>query len=120
MRGLYFQTLIFVFILSVCLGMTSPGYCQNKQAMVQEIMSVYTGGSQPNGLIAGFSTWGLIGALLFSSLGFIAFMYGKNNSEFRPMLTGIVLMAYPYLIRSTVLLYIIGIGLCAILYYWRE
>jgi len=62
----------------------------------------------------------LIGGCFFGSIGFIAFMYGKSNSEFRPIVMGILLMAYPYFLRGTVVLYLVGIALTAGLYFWRE
>ena len=61
-----------------------------------------------------------VGGLIFGSIGFIAFIYGKKMSEYRPMIIGILLMAYPYFISSNVLLYTIGIALTAALFIFRE
>lgn len=86
-----------------------------------EAAKIYTGidPSKP-GLIAGFSIWGLVISFLFSGIGFIAFMYGKKNTEFKPMLIGIALMIYPYFLRSTLTLTLVGIALTAALYFFRE
>ena len=46
----------------------------------------------------------LIGGFVFSSIGLIAFAYGKRMQVWRIMLLGIVLMAYPYFVPSTAML----------------
>ena len=61
-----------------------------------------------------------LGGLIFGSIGLIAFIYGKKMSEFRPMIIGLLLMAFPYFISSNVLLYVIGIGLTIALFIFRE
>lgn len=62
----------------------------------------------------------LIAITIFSSIGFIAFMYGKKNSFMRPLILGIGLMVYPYCVSSTLWIYGIGIALTAALYFWRD
>lgn len=69
---------------------------------------------------AGFSIWGMVGGFLFGSVGFVAFMYGKKNSIAQPMILGIALIAYPYFVRDTIMVYVVGAALCAGLYFWRE
>jgi len=62
-----------------------------------------------------------IGAyVLFGSIGFIAFAYGKKNENWRAMIIGIGLMGYAYFFSSTLMLYLFGSGLTAALYFWRE
>ena len=68
----------------------------------------------------GFSLANLIGSLLFGGIGFIAFLYGKKQGSFKPLLIGIALMAYPYFLKSTWGLYAAGAGLCLLLYCWRD
>ncbi|PZR78786.1 MAG: hypothetical protein DLM52_02360 [Chthoniobacterales bacterium] len=46
----------------------------------------------------------LIGGLLFSSLGFVAFTYGKRMGYWTPMLCGIALMLLPLLLADAPLL----------------
>ena len=58
--------------------------------------------------------------IIFSSVGFVAFIYGKKNAFWRPMVIGIVLMGYTYIITQTVIMYLIGMALCTALYFWRE
>lgn len=58
--------------------------------------------------------------IIFGAIGFIAFVYGKKNSQWRPMVIGVVLMVYPYFCSGILLLYCVGIALTAALYFWRE
>jgi hypothetical protein len=58
--------------------------------------------------------------LVFSGVGFIAFVYGKKQRSFKPLLIGIALMGHPYFLTSTFWLYAVGIGLCLGLYFWRD
>ena len=109
--------LIIIFII----GLASQGFCQDTQQLIGQMAQIYTGSDgADSGLIGGFSLSGLIGGFLFGSIGFIAFIYGKKNFEFRPMLIGIVLMVYPYFLRGTLMLYLVGTGLTAALYFFRE
>jgi hypothetical protein len=59
--------------------------------------------------------WGLI----FGTVGFAYFVYGKKQARFVPLLCGIGLMAFPYFVANTVLLVIIGVLLSAIPYFVR-
>lgn len=51
--------------------------------------------------------WGVV----FGSIGLGFFVYGKKQSAFVPLLSGIALMAYPYFVSNTYLLVSIGIFL---------
>ena len=73
-----------------------------------------------SGLVGSFSLGGIIAGFLFGSIGFVAFMYGKKNSLFKPMLIGMALMAYPYFIRSTIWTWVVGGALTFGLYIFRE
>ncbi len=68
----------------------------------------------------GFDMAKIFGYFIFGGIGFVAFVYGKKNSFFKPMLIGIVLNVYPYFISSTLLIYIVGIALTAALFMWRD
>ncbi len=58
----------------------------------------------------------LIGSLVFSIIGWVAFRRGRKSA--RPALTwgGVVLMCYPYLVSRTWLLWGLGMALCVWLY----
>jgi hypothetical protein len=62
----------------------------------------------------------LIGAIVFSFVGFAAYRYGKRLSRPYPKWIGIGLMLYPYAVAQTWMLYAVGIGLCASLFYFRD
>jgi hypothetical protein len=62
----------------------------------------------------------IIGGLLFSSIGFVAFIYGKRMNRWKPMFCGIVLMVYPYFVANAAIIYAIGALGTAALYFLRE
>ena len=62
----------------------------------------------------------IIGGLIFGSIGFVAFVYGKKLGSAKPMGIGLVLMIYPYLVPNTVAVFAIGIVLTAALYFFRD
>lgn len=68
----------------------------------------------------GFSTAELFAGLVFGSAGFVAFIYGKRMSLWKPMFTGIALMAYPYFVADPVALFGIGVVLTASLFLFRD
>ena len=111
----------WIGLLAGLIFLCAPGYSQNTQDLLRETAKLYSDSDTTGGgLVGGFSAWGLFGGLIFSGIGFVAFMYGKKNAEFRPMLLGLALMIYPYLLKGTAALYIAGTGLTAALYFWRE
>ena len=58
----------------------------------------------------------LLGSILFGAVGLGAFLYGKRLVLYKPMVIGVALMAYPYFVPKTWLMYTIGcapcLGLC--------
>jgi hypothetical protein len=62
----------------------------------------------------------LSGALLFGIIGFAAYRYGKKTARPYSKWIGVGLMFYPYAISRTWMLYLVGIGLCAALYFLPE
>ena len=59
----------------------------------------------------------LLWGLLFGSIGFGYFIYGKRQQHALARYSGIVLMVYPYFVSGTVPLVMIGIALMAIPYF---
>jgi hypothetical protein len=55
-----------------------------------------------------FSAANLIAGFVFGSVGFVAFVYGKRQSLWKPMFCGLALMVYPYFITDIIALYAIG------------
>ena len=70
--------------------------------------------------LGNFNFANLIGNVIFSSIGFVAFIYGKKNIIWRPMVIGVLMMVYPYFVPGTITMYLIGISLTAALYFWRD
>ena len=58
----------------------------------------------------------LIGAIIFSIIGYAGYRHGKKTSLRTTKWIGIALMLYPYIISETWLLYTVGAGLCVGLY----
>ena len=67
-----------------------------------------------------FASANLIGGLLFGSIGFVAFIYGKRMHVWKPMFLGLALMAYPYFIENEIALFAIGVVGTAILFLFRD
>jgi hypothetical protein len=67
-----------------------------------------------------FSFNNILAGIIFGAVGFVAFVYGKKMSAWRPMAIGITLMAYPYFVSNDVAVWIIGILLTTGLYFFRE
>ena len=61
----------------------------------------------------------LLWGVLFSSIGFGFFIYGKKQKVVVPLICGLTLMIYPYFISNSVLLVTLGIILMAIPYFVR-
>ena len=59
--------------------------------------------------------WGL----LFGSIGLGFFLYGRKQQSVVPLISGLLLMAYPYFIPNTPLLVVIGAVLVAVPYFVR-
>jgi hypothetical protein len=62
----------------------------------------------------------LFAGLLFSSIGFVGFVYGKRMSAWKPMFIGIALMAYPFFISETMALCAIGLAGSAAFFWFHD
>jgi len=62
----------------------------------------------------------LFASFLFGAIGLAAFVYGKKLAQWKPMVTGVVLMAFPYFVSRTWVVYAIGAALCVLLFVWRD
>ena len=60
-----------------------------------------------NSLIAGF---------LVSGVGFVFFSYGRKMSRFPHVITGLVLMVFPYFVGNILAMFGIAALLCGLLY----
>lgn len=62
----------------------------------------------------------IVGALVFSAIGYVAWSYGRKMQHTRVKWLGMTLMLYSYVAYETWVLYLVGIGLCMALYVWRN
>ncbi len=65
------------------------------------------------------NTASLLWGLLFGSIGFGFFWYGRKQRAVVPLVCGIALMVFPYFIANNFLLVAIGGGLIALPYFFR-
>jgi hypothetical protein len=65
------------------------------------------------------STAVLLWGLLFGSIGFGFFLYGKKQKAVVPLITGIALCVVPYFIADVYALVIVGVILMAIPFFVR-
>ena len=59
----------------------------------------------------------IAGVLLFGLLGYAAYRYGKKTERPRTKWLGVTLMLYPYIVPQTWLMYVVGVALCAGVYF---
>ena len=64
------------------------------------------------------STAFLLWGVLFSSIGFGFFIYGKKQGNAPILVCGVLLMIYPYCVSNTYLLVLLGVLITAIPYFW--
>lgn len=63
-----------------------------------------------------FSTNSLLASLVWGSVGFGYFVYGKKQGSWIPMVGGVLMMVLSYLVSSALLMSLICIGLMAVVY----
>ena len=61
----------------------------------------------------------LIWGLIFGSVGFGYFIYGKKQKRGVPFASGVGLMVFPYFVTNSYLLVLIGVALLALPYFFR-
>ncbi|PPD49114.1 MAG: hypothetical protein CTY16_04860 [Methylobacter sp.] len=61
----------------------------------------------------------LLWGVLFGSVGFGFFIYGKKQSMLVPLVCGLALMVYPYFMPNAVVLVLVGLVLVAVPYFYR-
>ena len=62
----------------------------------------------------------IILGLIFSGVGLVALRYGRAQGKSHAMIVGGALMVYPYFTPDALLTGLIGAGLTALLFLWRE
>lgn len=62
----------------------------------------------------------LIWGVLFGAVGLGYFVYGKKQRAVVPLLAGVALMVLPYFVSNSWLLVLLGGGIAAAPYFFRE
>ena len=62
------------------------------------------------------NTANILASVIFGSIGFAAFIYGKKQTSFKIVVIGVILMVYPYFVQNPILLYAIGAVLTIMLF----
>ena len=62
----------------------------------------------------------LFASILSGAIGLAPFIYGKRMVLWKPIVIGIVLVAFPYFVSQTRLLYSVGCDLCLGPYWFRD
>ena len=68
----------------------------------------------------GFSISALVASFIFGVIGFYAFINGKKEASWKRMILGVLLMGYPCFVPGAWATWLVGAGLCALLYFWRD
>lgn len=62
----------------------------------------------------------LLWGVLFGSVGFGYFMYGKKQRAIVPLVCGLALMVVPYFIANAILLVMVCAAIIAVPYFFRD
>jgi len=62
----------------------------------------------------------MFAGILFSSIGVAAFLYGRKQAKWPPMVFGSGLVVATFVIDETWLLYLAGLALCAAMFWFRD
>jgi len=96
-------------------------YCQDPQQLLEQASKILAeGGASKNNPMGGLSTPWLVAGILFGTIGFSVFVYGKKTAKISPIIIGIILMIYPYFTKGILPLYLVGSGLLVSLFIFRE
>ena len=74
----------------------------------------------PGGSFLNFNPYNLLAGLVFGTIGWGAFSYGKRLDLWQPRAIGVALMVYPYLIGNAWLLWTVGCGLMLLLWFYHD
>lgn len=74
----------------------------------------------PGGDFLNFNPYNILAGLVFGTIGWGAFSYGKKLDLWQPRAIGLALMVYPYLFSNAWLLWGVGIGLMVLLWFHHD
>ena len=62
------------------------------------------------------NTANILASVIFGSIGFGAFIYGKKQSDLKALVVGVILMVYPYFVSNPIALFGVGVVLTVLLF----
>lgn len=72
------------------------------------------------GLLGNLTFGNIVGGLIFSSIGYAAFMIGKRTMNVNMMIAGVALMLYCFFVTQTLWVYVVGTGLTVAAFMVRD
>jgi hypothetical protein len=70
--------------------------------------------------VLNFNPYNILAGLIFGTLGFGAWQYGRTLDRWKPKVIGIALMLYPYLVSVDWMLWGIGVALLILLWFQHD
>ena len=64
--------------------------------------------------------YNLLAGLVFGTIGLASYRYGKTLELWQPRAIGVALMVYPYFIGNKWLLWLIGVALLVVLWFYHH
>lgn len=62
----------------------------------------------------------LLAGLIFGTIGWGAFSYGRKLELWQPRAIGLLLMLYPYFITHRILVWLVGVALLVVLWFFHH
>jgi hypothetical protein len=66
-----------------------------------------------------FEPYSLLASLFFSIVGIGALGYGRKLGLWQPSAIGVAMMGFPYFVSAAWLIWLIGSGLCVLLWFYH-
>ncbi|MGA0899720.1 MAG: amino acid transport protein [Luteolibacter sp.] len=67
-----------------------------------------------------FNPYNLLAGLIFGTIGWGAFIYGRRLELDKPKFIGVALIIYPYLISHHILVWVLGVALVGLIWVYRH
>jgi hypothetical protein len=81
---------------------------------------LFTGLPPDAGSFFNFNAYNILAGIVFGTLGWGAFSYGKRLDLWQPRAIGVALMVYPYLFSNAWLLWGVGVALLIVLWFYHD
>jgi len=98
---------------SLLAEISSDGTSMDQQGIFKAVTD--GGGSFLN-----FNPYNLLAGLVFGTIGWGAWSYGKKLELWQPRAIGVAMMVYPYLFSNAWLLWGVGVGLMVLLWFYHS